>query len=189
MSNDKTNQRNRLREARAQLSRADVETHSAEICDRLFASVDWAKNPKVHVYLPIEASNEVNTWPLLAKLWSLAENIDVSTSIYGANKAMQHVQINPDTEYTIDELGIPVPSANFTQEVTKYDFVVIPVLGFDEKLNRLGYGRGVYDTFLAKQTKAKKIGLAYEFSKLRQIKNEPHDVPLNEIITEVKLYN
>jgi len=102
---------------------------------------------------------------------------------------MQHVAINSETEYENDELGIPVPVRNFTQKAGEYDLIIVPTLGFDEQLNRLGYGRGVYDTFLSSQPRAKKIGLAYEQSKLAKIVSEPHDVKLDKVMTEVKLYN
>jgi len=67
--------------------------------------------------------------------------------------------------------------------------IIVPVLGFDEKLNRIGYGRGVYDTFLSKYKKAQKIGLAYEISHIDKVPVESHDIRLHGIMTETKLYN
>jgi 5-formyltetrahydrofolate cyclo-ligase len=62
------------------------------------------------------------------------------------------------------------------------------MLGFDASLHRIGYGGGYYDRFLADQPKAKKIGVCYEVSKVGKIPAEPHDVPLDFIVSESHTY-
>jgi 5-formyltetrahydrofolate cyclo-ligase len=60
--------------------------------------------------------------------------------------------------------------------------VIVPLLGFDRDLNRLGYGGGFYDRTLREDQV--KIGVGYEFMKVDQIPFEPTDVPLNYVVTE-----
>ena len=63
------------------------------------------------------------------------------------------------------------------------------MLGFDKTGHRLGYGGGFYDKFLASQKKALIIGLCYEFGHIKtDIPHEPHDIPLQQIVTEKKVY-
>ncbi|WP_137153080.1 5-formyltetrahydrofolate cyclo-ligase [Devosia sp. FKR38] len=65
------------------------------------------------------------------------------------------------------------------------DVVLMPLLGFDKHGTRLGYGGGYYDRTLAAMHKTPRlIGLAFAAQELDHIPREPHDVPLDAIITE-----
>ena len=66
--------------------------------------------------------------------------------------------------------------------------LVIPLVGFDEKGYRLGYGAGYYDATLSSFTHhPATVGVGFEFSFLRTIHPQPHDRPLGAIITEERL--
>ena len=67
------------------------------------------------------------------------------------------------------------------------DIILVPLVAFDEQKHRLGHGKGYYDRFL-KQTKALKIGIAYECQKSKNITVTDDDVSLDLIITEEKIY-
>jgi 5-formyltetrahydrofolate cyclo-ligase len=61
--------------------------------------------------------------------------------------------------------------------------------GCDKNNHRLGFGGGFYDRFLAGQPKARKIGLAFEIGFITSnFPAEAHDVKLDMIITERKVY-
>ena len=65
------------------------------------------------------------------------------------------------------------------------------MVAFDYNLNRLGYGGGYYDRYLAKFFKKKKIikiGIAYSFQKLVKIPTNKYDIKLDYIVTEKRLY-
>ena len=65
------------------------------------------------------------------------------------------------------------------------DIVIMPLLGFDDRGTRLGYGGGYYDRTLASMTKKPKlVGLAFAAQELDRIPSEKHDVPLDAIVTE-----
>lgn len=65
------------------------------------------------------------------------------------------------------------------------DVVLMPLLGFDKHGTRLGYGGGYYDRTLAAMQKTPRlVGLAFAAQELDEIPREPHDVPLDTIITE-----
>ncbi|MGH7156833.1 MAG: 5-formyltetrahydrofolate cyclo-ligase, partial [Candidatus Saccharimonadales bacterium] len=68
----------------------------------------------------------------------------------------------------------------------KFDLILVPVLAFDKENYRLGWGGGFYDKFLANQPQALKIGLGFQDGLVEQgLPHEPHDVPLDKVITEV----
>jgi 5-formyltetrahydrofolate cyclo-ligase len=70
--------------------------------------------------------------------------------------------------------------------VEKFDLILVPCLAFDKDNYRLGWGGGFYDRFLAAQPKALKIGLCYQNGFVKEgLTHQPHDIPLDKIITEV----
>ena len=87
-----------------------------------------------------------------------------------------------DTWELVSVRGTPPPDT--------FDVVIMPMLGFDPKtLHRIGYGGGYYDRFLATQPEAQKIGVCYDSAQTTDLPSEPHDIQLNQIITEVTVYS
>jgi 5-formyltetrahydrofolate cyclo-ligase len=79
-------------------------------------------------------------------------------------------------------LGIPYPEHS---EVLTPDHVLLPVLGWDAGGYRLGYGGGFFDrTLAALPRRPRVIGLGYELQYLPTIHPQPHDIPLDFIVTE-----
>jgi len=84
----------------------------------------------------------------------------------------------------INKYGIPEPVN--TNRVYP-DILLVPLVAFDKKLNRLGYGGGFYDRYIQKISKIKKIvkvGLAFSFQELKKIPTNKHDKKLDIIITD-----
>ena len=72
------------------------------------------------------------------------------------------------------------------------DIILVPVLAFDKKKNRLGYGRGYYDRYLNKYLNQFKniltVGVAFSFQRHHNLPVNQNDVKLDLIITEKKIY-
>ncbi len=86
----------------------------------------------------------------------------------------------------INKYGIPEPSSFSSKSP---DILLVPLVAFDENLNRIGYGGGYYDRYINKVNKYKKIitiGLAYSFQKVKKISTNKHDMKLDYIVTEKK---
>jgi len=67
------------------------------------------------------------------------------------------------------------------------DFILVPLVAYDNKMNRIGYGKGYYDRILEKLSKRKKIvsiGIAHSFQKSISIPVNKHDFKLDYIFTE-----
>jgi 5-formyltetrahydrofolate cyclo-ligase len=67
------------------------------------------------------------------------------------------------------------------------DFILVPLVAYDNKMNRIGYGKGYYDRILKKISKRKKIisiGIAYSFQKSISIPTNKYDFKLDYIFTE-----
>ena len=83
-------------------------------------------------------------------------------------------------------LDIPVPDG--TERLVP-DAVLIPPVGFTPHGERLGYGGGFFDrTLAALNPQPLKIAVAFEISRIETIHAEPHDVPMDFVITEAASY-
>jgi 5-formyltetrahydrofolate cyclo-ligase len=80
---------------------------------------------------------------------------------------------------------IPVPAE---RKVVRPTILLAPLVGFDEEGYRLGYGGGYYDrTLAAMSPRPMAIGVGYELGRLPTIHPQPHDVPLDAIVTEARV--
>jgi 5,10-methenyltetrahydrofolate synthetase len=81
---------------------------------------------------------------------------------------------------------IPVPDGT---EVVLPDAAVVPMNGFDEQGYRLGYGGGYFDrTLAALERRVLAVGVSFEALRLRTIHPQPHDVPMDFVVTEAGVY-
>ena len=84
----------------------------------------------------------------------------------------------------INKYGIPEPVSN---KIVYPDILLVPLVAFDKKLNRLGYGGGFYDRLisnLSKKKKILKIGLAISAQKINSLPVTKYDKKLDYIVTE-----
>ena len=81
---------------------------------------------------------------------------------------------------------IPVPD---NTELVRVSALVIPMIGFDTAGFRLGYGGGYFDrTLIAMSPRPLAIGVAFEILRLEDTHPQPHDIPMDFIVTERGIY-
>lgn len=78
---------------------------------------------------------------------------------------------------------IEEPSGQDTTDISDIELIIVPAVAYDRQGNRVGRGKGYYDRLLA-DSKATKIGMAYDFQLIDEIDAEPHDVKVDVIITD-----
>ena len=99
---------------------------------------------------------------------------------------MQFYSYSFDNPLKINNYGIPEP---FQIKKVYPNILLVPLVGFDDNLNRIGYGGGFYDKYIAKhKKKLLVIGLAFHFQKVSQIPYEKFDQKLDLIITNKKVF-
>jgi len=91
----------------------------------------------------------------------------------------------------INKFGILEPK-NSNKKIIP-DLILVPLIAYDSKLNRVGYGKGYYDRALKKISKIKKktifLGIAFSFQKCLRIPVNKHDIKLDYIFTERGIIN
>ena len=97
----------------------------------------------------------------------------------------------PKEPLYVNKFGIPEPK-NSKKKIIP-DLIMVPLVAFDNRLNRIGYGKGYYDRSLRKISKIKKnaifLGIAYSFQKCKKIPVNSHDFKLDYIFTEKGIIN
>ncbi len=89
---------------------------------------------------------------------------------------------------TANQSQIKIYHPEDSLDLPEVDVVILPVIAFDERGHRLGFGGGTYDKWLA-SSRAIKIGLAYQFARVpNTLPAEPHDQKLDLIITDQRLH-
>ena len=157
---NKTELRLKYKTLRTNLSKLEIDDLSLDITNNVLKCDIW-NNEYYHVFLPIEAQNEVNTVFILKVLRNKNKKIVLSKSDFG-NQEMQHFIFNNDTKIELNHLNIPEPKNGISVNNDKIDVVFVPLLAYDNLGNRVGYGKGFYDKFLSNcQPKTIKIGLSF----------------------------
>jgi len=92
----------------------------------------------------------------------------------------------PGAPMTTGVYDIPIPDGT---ALVVPDATIVPMNGFDAQGYRLGYGGGYFDRTLdATSPQPLAIGVAFEFSGLPTIRPQPHDVPMDFVVTEAGIY-
>lgn len=181
--------RNHFKNKRNVLTQSSIEALSLAIANRSLEISKFWDYSTYHIFLHIEKQNEVNTDCLLHILQGKDKNIVVSKSNF-EDLSMRHFLLTEQTKLRPNKWGIPEPENGITVDEKQLEVVFVPLLGADKNGNRIGYGKGFYDRFLAQcKTDVLKVGLSF-FSPLNVCFEgvESSDVALDYLITPEKVF-
>jgi len=182
--------RRSYRQQRSALSSADWARRCEAITDQFMDwLVHWPKQKPLvlHSFLPIESQNEVDTWRIIRRLWREKPAVQIVvpvTDLVGGT--MTHYPIDAGTQFKRNRYGIPEPSPILTAALLpdQFDMVLVPLLAFDHQGQRVGYGGGFYDRFLAQCSPGcLRVGLSF-FKPVEPIQDVYEgDIPLSLCVT------
>ena len=143
------------------------------------------------------ASVQLGPYPVLGIYWSMRGEIDIRDiarrhieaggsvvlPVVVEKKApLEFWRWQPGMGMRRGVWNIPIP---VRREVLTPDACIVPLVGFDGENYRLGYGGGYYDRTLAALAKRPFcVGLGYAQARLASILPQPHDIPMNVIVTD-----
>ena len=186
LSMDKSQIRKRYKKLRKELSETEVMDKSLLIANRCIELPIWEKQI-FHLFLSLEDQNEVDTALILTLLQGKDKEVVVPKII--DPEQLQHILLTDQTPFQKNPLGIPEPVSGIQIEPSKIDVVFVPLLAFDNKGNRIGYGKGYYDRFLARcKPECIKIGLSFYEVEQDSFPMEATDIPLDYCVTPEQLY-
>lgn len=137
---------------RQALGPAEVAQRSEQLRKQLFRHFPVGAWRWLHVFLPLLARHEPDTWHIIRCIW--AEQLPTRLAVpvvQPDGTSLRHYELTPTTPLQPNRWGIPEPAADTAPEVlpAQLDAVLVPLLYCDCAGQRVGYGGGFYDRFLA----------------------------------------
>lgn len=128
---------------------------------------------------------EVDPRPLIHPLREHGTRV-VLPAVIAKGQPLEFREWWPGAPMKAGSLGIPMPEGT---PVLLPDAVLVPAVGFSEQGWRLGYGGGYFDRTLATLVpQPLKICLAHELSRIPTIHAQPHDIPMDFVVTEAGIH-
>ena len=169
-----------LREGLGQNGRAQISAQISRNLENLLAERGVGQWTVVSGYWPIKGEPDLR--PLLAQLHRAG--ITIALPVVETRAAPLIFRLwTPETRMVRGDWNIPVPPPE--ARVLTPDVTLAPCLGWDGGCYRLGWGGGYFDRTLAALTRRPTgIGIALAAARLPTIYPQPHDIPLDMIVTE-----
>jgi 5-formyltetrahydrofolate cyclo-ligase len=172
-------ERARLIEARMALPLDEHKDKSAAISDRLYGRFRPSALPSLGCYWPFR--REYDCLPLMRKVIEAGGEVALPV-VLQKNHPLEFRPWTPTAKMEAGVWNILHPAEGPAVHPAA---LLIPLVGFDEAGYRLGYGAGYYDRTIAAMPKPPlTIGVGFELCRLASIHPQPHDIPMDYIITE-----
>ncbi len=176
------------RHARALRAALSPEAHaaaSAALVARLDALPELRAARTVHSFWPAPDRGEPDLRALLQRLHARGVTVVLPRVVPGAAHALAH-HVWDGHAPAPGAFGLPEPAADApTAPLQALDVVLVPALAADRHGHRLGYGKGYYDRFLP-ATRAVTILPLFDAALVDALAPEPHDVPVDLVVTDVQ---
>jgi 5-formyltetrahydrofolate cyclo-ligase len=187
---DKATLRTDYLDKRKSLSRSQYWILNDQLLD-VVKTIDWNQFKTVHIFLPITKYNEIDTFSVMNYFTDAYPKLQVVLPRTNFKTLeMEHVLFDPLlTILGRNKFDIPEPIYGRIISADKIDAVITPLLTFDKKGSRVGYGKGFYDRFFSScREDVCKIGLSF-FDPVEEVEDiNALDIPLSKCITPTKIW-
>lgn len=174
--------RKKYKSLRVEFTEKDIENLSSKIYQNLISNFEL-EGKNISVFLPIVKFKEVNTWFIVN---------NVKANFYlpvVKGESLVHILYENKEQLKLSDWGIQEPTFGETIDPNKFDVVIVPLLAYDKRGNRVGYGAGFYDGFLKDcQPNCQFIGVSFFEPEQIDIETYPTDITLNFAVTPDKVY-
>jgi 5-formyltetrahydrofolate cyclo-ligase len=170
---------------RSSLSDAEYHELNDELCRIFFKSVDLSGIKILHSFLPIERQKEPNTRQIILQIMESRPDLQIAIPrVNDATQTLENILLESTTVLKSSGWGIPEPESGVVIDPDKIGMVLVPMLIFDRRGHRVGYGKGFYDKFLFTTShNCKRVGICL-FDPVERIDNiEGFDERLDQCIT------
>jgi len=191
---DKSNLRQKLRARRRALSADEQHQAARRLAVNLTGTRLFLTSRRVACYLPNDG--EIDSAPVIEHIRRLRKILYLPVLSRLSHDRLWFAEAGPKTKLVSNRFGIPEPVVRSRDLVRaqELDLILMPLVGFDDKGNRLGMGGGFYDRsleFLRHRNHWRKphlLGIAYDFQRVNGLVADPWDVPLQGVITDQAVY-
>lgn len=148
-----------------------------------------ANSKNIALFFPFDG--EINTYPLIVKLWLNNKNVFLPVISSFKKKQFFFVPFNNHSTCYLNKYNIFEPFFNIKNIISPecLDLIIVPLVAFDKSGSRLGMGGGFYDIFLENwRKKIFSVGFSYDFQLVNYIPKCSWDVSLPIILTPEKIW-
>lgn len=172
---------------RLQLTADEIKNKSELISAKVIALDEFTDTSNVMLYVDFRnevATNQLIQYVLEHKLRLILPRIDMKS------RTMSLHIVDDLKDLELSSYGILEPPYHLQQVLyDEVDLIISPGVAFDRNCYRLGYGGGFYDQLLAKKRKeVPVIALAFDCQIVQQVPTEPHDIQVDYVVTESRLF-
>ena len=174
---DKIVLRREIREKKRAMTEQEIVLRSEKLGALFAASKAYQSAKTIYGYLPY--NQEVRTVPMLEQALKDGKRVAVP-KIYG--DIMRFIYIEDMSAVAKGYAGIPEPIADGPVAEDETALVLMPGLAFTKKGDRMGYGGGFYDRFLAQEPNHPTLALCYAFQMVENLPVEEYDIPVDVVL-------
>mgnify|MGYP001188473329 CR=1 FL=1 len=181
ISEEKKSIREKVRTERAALSQADRSAKNNSIANQLETLAPFQTAQTILFY--VSTDEEVDTHHLIQK--HLPQKTIIVPTVDPKTNHLELFHLKKWEDLSQGHYGILEIHDNkrLACHPNHIDLIIVPGIAFDKNGHRIGYGKGYYDRLL-KNHPATTIGLAYELQITEKLPTDPHDIPVQMIVTE-----
>ena len=174
---DKKELRRQIREKKRAMTEAQIVAASERLGELFLNCPEYQAAKTIYGYLPY--NQEVRTVPMLEQAMKDGKRVAVP-KCYGDQMRFIYME-----DLSLVENGyanIPEPIADEPVADDPTALVLMPGLAFTEEGNRMGYGGGFYDKFLAAEPNHPTVALCYDFQMVDYIPTDDYDIPVDRVL-------
>ena len=174
---DKKVLRAQIREMKRAMTPEQIEQASQRLGELFVQTSQYRQAKTIYGYLPY--NQEVRTVPMLEQALRDGKRVAVP-KCYGDE--MKFIYMDDLSQVAPGYANIPEPIADEPVADDKTALVLMPGMAFTEKGDRMGYGGGFYDKFLAAEPEHPTVALCYAFQMVESLPTEDYDIPVDCVL-------
>jgi 5-formyltetrahydrofolate cyclo-ligase len=181
--------RERALQARRGLSREELATLSQRVAQNLSSVPEFKEAWTIASYVAKE--DEIQTAQIIERALLKGARVVVPRT-ESAPKRLRFYEIATLEELSPGNFGVLEPTAktgrgSIPVALSESDVVLVPMVAWDERGNRIGYGKGYFDSELVSRRSSTAIGLALEVQRVEGVPSTERDVPMDVLVTETRV--
>lgn len=174
---DKKELRRQIREQKRAMTQEQIASASRRLGELFAATPEYENARTIYGYLPY--NQEVRTVPMLEQAIRDGKRVAVP-KVYG--EEMKFIYMDDLSQVALGYAGIPEPVADGPVADDPTALVLMPGLAFTKNGDRMGYGGGFYDKFLAKEPDHPTVALCYSFQMVDALPTAEYDIPVDRVL-------
>ena len=179
--------RKRIKASRNALNETERTSYSVQICNRLLEQLWYANTDTILVYSAIQSEVDLALFCRHAKQSGKALYFP---KVFG--EEMEFFRVDDATQLHKGAFSVMEPNIEeFALQPYQLDIgapVLVPGVAFSKRGERIGYGKGYYDRYIAAHPKLFPVGVCFSCQLLDEIPAEPQDIAMRQVVTEEQVY-